>query len=113
MRERKCLAGLPRSDGEIRRNYGHTLQDGYDWTFDPGDMRWRQDLRPLSCVSNYLVQLLILRWGSLRGKHQHLSIGAGIATGWPWLCLLPGFDCPSTLAMHVNSTPAIHLRRTP
>jgi hypothetical protein len=79
----------------------------------PGDMRWRQDLRPLSCVSNYLVQLLILRWGSLRGKHQHLSIGAGIATGWPWLCLLPGFDCPSTLAMHVNSTPAIHLRRTP
>jgi hypothetical protein len=55
----------------------------------PGDMRWRQDLRPLSCMSNYLVQSLILRWGSLLGKHQHLSIGAGIATGWPWLCLLP------------------------
>jgi hypothetical protein len=26
---------------------------------------------------------------------------------------LAGFDCPSTLAMHVNSTPAVHPRRTP
>jgi hypothetical protein len=74
----------------------------------PGDMRWRQ--RPETPIMYEQLSCSIAHstLGQL-SKHQHLSIGAGIATGWAMAVLLADFDCPSNIghAREFSSGPSI------